>query len=1290
MYNNKAYTSFHNNLDAQVRSYQTYQNGEWGVVEVPVFTTVDRGLSYQFFAHFHPYVKALAKELINNGVSALLGMDTQYVANPDLSLQTIPNSTRAVLLLPGGTTLSDSNGKPVLSGAPLNLPDSTAVTLPASTGLVDLNGNSLTLTGTFHFNLPGFIPASSTNGTQISLPSGTVLSTGTLTSALSVVIPDGTTALLASGASATLSDGTPVSIPNNTQVLLRSGLPLPVLYEQIFVPNVTNPDTYDPSNYVYTPYPVKNLDFSISGAYSLYNWELFFHAPLLIAIHLSQNQQYQDAQNWFHTIFDPTDDSTGPTPARFWKLAPFQYADVESIGEILVNLSTGEDPQLQQDTLNSISAWAQAPFQPFVVAQYRITAYMLKTVMAYLDNLIAWGDSLFSQYTKETINEATQIYVLAANILGPKPQVVPVQESTSSQTYSTLKGSLNAFGDALVDMEVDIPFDIAPASTTTADSGGSNLLNSIGQNSYGPDGSAQALFFCIPQNTTLLGYWDTVADRLFKIHNSLNIQGVFQQLPLFQPPLDPALLVQAAAEGMDVNAIVNGLNQPLPLVRFRLLVSKAAEICQEVKTLGANMLAAIEKEDNEAFTLLKAQHETILLNLGNSVKYAQWQEAIKNRQALEESLANATERYTYYQLLLGQSSSQISNSIQSMAPIDSTGLQNLSFSQAGEDGEPQMGFQAITVDIDQNAPTVSDGQYNTITTYESSELSDMEGARDAQTTASGLEALGSGLALIPQFKVHAQPMGCGATVDFGGQHLHSMASGLAAIARLVGEEFSFEASKAGKMGAYDRRQMDWIFQSNMAEGEMNLVSKQLRAAQIRENMAQTEYNNYQTQMQQAQDIENFLNGQAIGVGSQGQYQKTTTIGFYLWMKGALQTLYSNSFQLAFAAAKKAEQAVQHELGNPSLSYIQSNYLSGMESLLAGEKLLYDVKRMEMDYYDLNAREYEMTKHASLLQINPQALMQLRATGTCMVSLPEELFDLDGPGHYFRRIKSVALTIPCVTGPYTGVNCTLSLQNSAIRTSPQVQGSGYSDSQNLSAYYGTIQAVVTSSGQMDSGLFETNLNDERYLPFEYSGVISQWQLTLPSDVPQFDFDTITDVILHIRYTAREGGAVLKSAAVQNLENLVKAGDTVGSQRLFSIRREFPTEWAKFKSVVIGGATPSAALALTLLPQHYPFWAQTFVQNLALNKNPKITVSSVEFFAEMPPHSTVTTVNLNDKADLSGNNDPLNSDPSLGGLLDGSLSKIAEPLAVSAPSSPFTVYMDNNSMTDLWMMVTWGHS
>jgi hypothetical protein len=94
-----------------------------------------------------------------------------------------------------------------------------------------------------------------------------------------------------------------------------------------------------------------------------------------------------------------------------------------------------------------------------------------------------------------------------------------------------------------------------------------------------------------------------------------------------------------------VGAIIGGLNQPLPLVRFQLLVQKAAEICQEVKSLGNNLLSAIEKEDNEAIALLRARHESVILGLAETVKYSQWQEAIKSREGLERSLANAAQRY---------------------------------------------------------------------------------------------------------------------------------------------------------------------------------------------------------------------------------------------------------------------------------------------------------------------------------------------------------------------------------------------------------------------------------------------------------------------------------------------------------------------------------------------------------------------------------------------------------------------------------------------------------------------
>ena len=42
--------------------------------------------------------------------------------------------------------------------------------------------------------------------------------------------------------------------------------------------------------------------------------------------------------------------------------------------------------------------------------------------------------------------------------------------------------------------------------------------------------------FCIPHNDLLYGYWDTVADRLFKIRHCMNISGQERQLAPASPP----------------------------------------------------------------------------------------------------------------------------------------------------------------------------------------------------------------------------------------------------------------------------------------------------------------------------------------------------------------------------------------------------------------------------------------------------------------------------------------------------------------------------------------------------------------------------------------------------------------------------------------------------------------------------------------------------------------------------------------------------------------------------------
>ena len=70
------------------------------------------------------------------------------------------------------------------------------------------------------------------------------------------------------------------------------------------------------------------------------------------------------------------------------------------------------------------------------------------------------------------------------------------------------------------------------------------------------------------------------------------------------------------------------------------------------------------------------------------------------------------------------------------------------------------------------------------------------------------------------------------------------------------------------------------------------------------------------------------------------------------------------------------------------------------------------------YHENNVRELEVTQHVSLVQLNPLALITLRATGSWPFDIPDELLDLEGPSRYFRRLRSVSLSVPCVTGPYT--------------------------------------------------------------------------------------------------------------------------------------------------------------------------------------------------------------------------------------------------------------------------------
>jgi hypothetical protein len=868
------------------------------------------------------------------------------------------------------------------------------------------------------------------------------------------------------------------------------------------------------SDFVKQPYPVEDIDFQSAGAYSQYNWELFFHIPLMIADRLSENQRFEEAQQWFHYIFDPTDSSPLPTPQRFWKIRPF-FENMEvkhTIAKLLelLDLPLKADDPLQKEKdefIDQVEKWMRNPFNPHLIARLRIAAYQKTVVMKYIDNLIAWGDQLFRRDTIESINEATQLYVLAAAILGDRPMDMPAHE-LKVRTFGELASHLDTFSNSVVEIEgyLAAPKASKSGKSPTAKAAASKRPEEL----EGLLAMGQTLYFCTPQNDQLLRYWDTVADRLFKVRHCMNIEGVVRQLPLFEPPIDPALLVRATAAGLDLSSILSDLNLALPNYRFTTMLQKAVEFCNDVKGLGAALLSALEKKDAEDLTRLRSGQEIQLLNAVRQNKQKQVEEAQHALDALQKSKEMATLRHDYY------SSREFMNDWEKAHRV----------------------FLAA------------------------SELL-QGGAAYLETSAAVLHSL-------PETAAGTT----GVTVTFGGIEI---GMSLDSAARALGSWSSvanIAGSMSATMGSYERRKDEWKLQEDLAAKELEQVDKQILGAEIRKAIAEQDLKNHELQIKHAKEVDARMRS------------KFTNRELYSWMISQISAVHFQSYQMAYDIAKRAEKCYMFELGkqgNSDPGFLQPPYWDSLKKgLLAGERLLHDLRRMEAAYLDENKREYEITKSISLAMLDPLALVNLKQNGVCFVDLPEDLlFDMDYPGHYLRRIKSVSLTIPCITGPYTSVNCTLTLMNNSVRATAALRDGKYAREKTgdprFVDYPGAIQSIATSSGQNDSGVYELNFRDERYLPFEGWGAISRWQIEMPKNCNQFDFNTISDVILHLRYTARDGGKALKDAALN--ERLEKG------MRLFSARHDFSSDWHRFLHPSEASPTKQT-LQLDLTAERFP--------------------------------------------------------------------------------------------------------
>ena len=199
--------------------------------------------------------------------------------------------------------------------------------------------------------------------------------------------------------------------------------------------------------------------------------------------------------------------------------------------------------------------WRKDPFNPFLLADLRPVAYMKAVVMAYLDNLIAWADNLFA--TRFARGAQRGDAAVRDRRRDPRPAAGAITPPThADDSYDELEPKLDAFANAMVDIE-----------NVIGGAGGGGGGRRRQRHAPAP----QTFYFKIPPNDKLLGYWNTVADRLFKLRHCQNIAGRHpRSCALFDAPIDPG----AARRGQRRRAwtsrtVLGDSTAPLPNYRLR-------------------------------------------------------------------------------------------------------------------------------------------------------------------------------------------------------------------------------------------------------------------------------------------------------------------------------------------------------------------------------------------------------------------------------------------------------------------------------------------------------------------------------------------------------------------------------------------------------------------------------------------------------------------------------------------------------------------------------------------------
>lgn len=385
-------------------------------------------------------------------------------------------------------------------------------------------------------------------------------------------------------------------------------------------------------------------------------------------------------------------------------------------------------------------------------------------------------------------------------------------------------------------------------------------------------------------------------------------------------------------------------------------------------------------------------------------------------------------------------------------------------------------------------------------------------ASKSATAATSFHTVAAGLDLLPNIYGMA----------VGGARYAAMARAAGMVIEINAMASRADADRLSQSEMYRRRRQEWALQRDNAEYEKVQAEAQMKVLAIRREAAVLQKVYLETQRDQTLVQLTFLKN------------KFTGEALYSWLRGKLSAIYYQFFDLTVSRCLMAQKAYEWSTGEGSANFIRPGAWRGnYAGLMAGEALLLNLTQMEQAYLQKDAREKEVTRTVSLAQVygkdkkeyslsarvaellnktsgrtdGDKNTDELKLNNTVLeASLTLSVLNIrnDYPNTLGnkRRIKNISVTLPVLVGPYQDVRAVLSYSGGV-------------------ALPGGCQAMAVSHGMNDSGLFQLDFNDARWLPFEGIPVDDKGALTLRfPDAKGAQKDmllSLSDIILHIRYT-----------------------------------------------------------------------------------------------------------------------------------------------------------------------------